>query len=278
MMKIRGTPKIDTIGLIQKVENLVATRHKEKDLGTLVRNLNRDVLKLDDSHRIYSGPNKKIYVGNGSSIQEEFKRNLILSKGEACLSRTLFWRWQELIKTGTQLGVQQYLKPIHIAIPFTASSPDEPLKDLVRGYWFDRASVSAIYQPKLYTKTSNGVSTASYFKSEYFFVSCYSLSEKIRDYERQLLRLKKNPEKETRLNAYIWNHRMQWGSEEIYRFELRILAKDKCEPFTALLPVCTETEWCYRVLSDFWKSHPLKHVDSRRESKRIKQFFFPKEE
>lgn len=59
MIEIRGTPKIDTIGLIQKVENLVATRHKEKDLGTLVRNLNRDVLKLDDSHRIYSGPNKK---------------------------------------------------------------------------------------------------------------------------------------------------------------------------------------------------------------------------
>lgn len=272
-IEIIGPPKIDRIIFCQDVEKPLIAGEKDRVLWRIASKINHEYFGFDDQDKISEGF-KDIYERDGYSTVEERKRITLNVKGQACSKRNNFWILKDWIRRNKREDIEVFVRELDIAIPYKAKKVGVIFREILNGYWFKRASADSFFQPELMTKASAGVSTASYFKSRHFFVLGYSLLNKMQDQERQLSRLKSNSRKRKRLESSIWHFKRLYREQEVYRFELRILGKQKCDGFLEILDRAqSEEEFCFEVLRRFWHSHPLWNPDTQKESKILKNFF-----
>lgn len=153
---------------------------------------------------------------------------------------------------------------------FVADRLNEPLHDLRKGFWINRASVESSYSPELYNK-GDTESVAAYFRSEHFVVNTYNKSNQMKTFAKRLTRLKKDDKKRP-LEVAIKRHRQLYKEKKVFRFEVKIVSPDIAKNFLTMLNIkMTEEEFCFELLAMFYHSYPMRNGDL--ESKKYKKFF-----
>lgn len=170
-----------------------------------------------------------------------------------------------------QHGIAFKIHRLDIRRNFFADKVGDPLWNLRKGYWINRASAESFFCSEIFNK-GDVESVGSYFKSEHFTVNTYNKTKQTMiTFAKRILRLKKD-EKKRPLEIAMKRHRQVYGDQKVFRFEVKITSPDIADNFRLLLESKSdETDFCTSVLETFNRSYPMKNDEG--ESKNYKLFF-----
>lgn len=268
-------PRIDYLEIGVKVQKPVASMMSMPTQYEILMNYLK--LQFNLKHEDKSeGTFKELWVKGGLNIEARSSTMKITFKGEAFYSKRTWYQIKILAKNLDLLGMNWYLKRIDIRRSFIGETID-PLIDLKAGFWINRASPDAFFQPELITKSSNTKSVACYFKSNFFYISVYSKTDQINGLNKKLGKVKKQSHKD-KINKTIWAYKNENPEgKDIKRFEIRLLSKSKANNYIYhLRNISSEEKFCFDVLESFYGSHPMKK--KQLVSTTYKEFFFKKKE
>lgn len=209
--------------------------------------------------------------------------NIIIHKNRKEKSVEITWKgfyWhkvsgylqiQVLIYFLKRHAINYKIRRIDIRRNFFGDKVGDPLWNLRKGYWINRASAESFFSSEIFNK-GDTESVGSYFKSEHFIVNTYNKTKQTMiTFANRIQRLKK-ADKKRPLEISMKRHSQIYGAKKVFRFEVKITSPDIADNFRPLLEIKSdEADWCYSVLETFNRSYPMKNDQD--ESKPYKRFF-----